>query len=143
MASEPEMGAATVGTEKEALHGGACMTCGAPVKPSTRPGPPKKYCSDRCRSRAAWLRRKATVGTEKEALHGGASRKRRPLPEVAREAAWTLRKDIERLERIVADDRFGAYKEEVSALLRAHLAYAAEACQDLLSRIYPQEESSK
>lgn len=46
-----------------------------------------------------------------------------------------LRKDIERLERIFADDRFTQYKQQVAAQLRGHLKYAAEVCQDLLGRL--------
>jgi hypothetical protein len=41
---------------------------------------------------------------------------------------------MERLERIFADDRFPVYRQQVSAHLRGHLEYAAEVCQDLLSR---------
>jgi len=62
-------------------------------------------------------------------------RLRRPLTEFAKDSGWSLRKDVERLERIFADDRFAANKAQVAAHLNGHLKYAAEVCQDLLSRL--------
>lgn len=64
-----------------------------------------------------------------------AKAKRRPLPDAARDAGWDLRKSVERLERLVADDRFGSNKEQVATHLRSHLTNAIEVCQDLLDRI--------
>lgn len=61
--------------------------------------------------------------------------KRRALPDQARDAGWDLRKSVERLERIAADDRFAANKEQVTPHLRSHLTNAIEVCQDLLDRI--------
>lgn len=61
--------------------------------------------------------------------------RRKPLPDFARDAGWELRKAVERLERIAADDRFGANKELVASHLRGHLNNAVEVCQDLLDRI--------
>jgi hypothetical protein len=61
--------------------------------------------------------------------------KRRPLPDVARDAGYDLRKSVERLERLRDDDRFGTNKDEVAAHLRGHLIYAAEVLADLLDRI--------
>lgn len=60
---------------------------------------------------------------------------RKPLTDSARNAGWDLRKAVERLERIAADDRFGSNKEQVAPLLRSHLQNAVEVCQDLLARI--------
>lgn len=60
---------------------------------------------------------------------------RRALPDQARSAGWELRKAIERLERIAADDRFTANKETVAPHLRGHLTNAIKVCQDLLDRI--------
>lgn len=61
--------------------------------------------------------------------------RRNPLPDQARSAGWELRKAVERLERIAADDRFNANKEQVAPHLRSHLTNAIEVCQDLLDRI--------
>lgn len=61
--------------------------------------------------------------------------KRRPLPDQAGEAGWDLARAIERVERIISDDRFTANKETVAPHLRSHLTNAVEACQDLLDRI--------
>lgn len=61
--------------------------------------------------------------------------RRRPLPDVARDAGWDLRKSVERIERIAADDRFSANAEQVTPHLRSHLQHAIEVCQDLLDRI--------
>ncbi len=57
------------------------------------------------------------------------------MPSFASDAGWALRKDVERLERIFADDRFTYNKVQVAASLRGHLKYAAEVCQDLLSQL--------
>lgn len=56
---------------------------------------------------------------------------RRALTDQARDAGQELRKAIERLERLKADDRFSRNKEEVAAHLRHHLAHAIKVCQDL------------
>jgi hypothetical protein len=60
---------------------------------------------------------------------------RRPLPDFARDAGIDLRKAVERLERISADDRFGQNREQVASHLRGHLSNAVEVCQDLLDRL--------
>lgn len=56
---------------------------------------------------------------------------RRPLTDAARDAGQELRKAIERLERLTADDRFNRNKNEVAAHLRHHLVHAIKVCQDL------------
>ena len=61
--------------------------------------------------------------------------KRRPLAEQAQSAEWELVKAIERVERIVEDDRFAANKEVVTPHLRSHLTNAIDSCQGLLDRI--------
>jgi hypothetical protein len=61
--------------------------------------------------------------------------RRAPLPDSAQKAAWDYRKSVERLERIVEDDRFAANKEAVAAHLRGHLAYGIEVGQDLFNQL--------
>ena len=104
-----------------------CRNCSEVFAARVTGGAPQRYCSEACRKQGDITRRK------------GPSRpgrgKRRPLPEFASSAGWALRKDIERIERIVADDRFAENKDRVAAQLSGHLQYAAEVCQDLLSRI--------
>lgn len=98
-----------------------CLGCGGPLPPSkTRP---RKYCSPPCREVA------------RNPPKPGYSRRRRPLPDFAKDAGWSLRKDIDRFERIFADDRFPDYKQQVAASVRGHLEYAAQVCQDLISRL--------
>ena len=58
---------------------------------------------------------------------------RRALPDSARDVGWALRKDIERIERIFADDRYSTYKLQVAMELRGHLEYTAKVCRDLLN----------
>ncbi len=107
----------------------SCPQCGDEIPPREYPGGrPKVYCSATCAGKAARWRREG-VPTRP------AARSRRPLPDFAKDSAWRLRADIERIERIFADDRFSQYKLQVTAQLRGHLQYAAEVCQDLLSRI--------
>jgi len=60
---------------------------------------------------------------------------RKPLPKQFDTAGWELRKAIERLERLTADDRFDTNKEAVAPHLRGHLTNAIEVCQDLLDRL--------
>ena len=60
--------------------------------------------------------------------------RRAPLADAAQKAGWEFRKAVERLERIAADDRFAANKEQVAAHLEGHLSYAIEVCQDLIDQ---------
>ena len=109
-----------------------CPQCGAEVPPKGhRGGRPKVYCSPNCRTNAGRHRRDGAPTRP-------VARSRRPLPDFAKDSGWCLRGDIERIERIeriFADDRFPIYRKQVSAQLRGHLEYAAEVCQDLLSRL--------
>lgn len=68
-------------------------------------------------------------------------RNRQPLPDAAQKAGWDLRKAVERVERIAADDRYPLYKQQVAAQLNGHLLYAIEACTRLAETINPQEEA--
>lgn len=70
---------------------------------------------------------------------GPAKPRRRPITDQARDAGYELRKAVERLQRITEDDRLSSNKEQVTALLRGHLLYAVEVCQDLLDHQITQE----
>lgn len=61
--------------------------------------------------------------------------RRNPLPDQARTAGWEVRKSVERIERIMDDDRFARNKEEVAAHLRGHLQYAIETLQATLDQL--------
>lgn len=61
--------------------------------------------------------------------------RRGPLADTAKSAGWELRKAVERVERVIADDRFAGQKEQVATQLRGHLSYAQEVCQDLLHKL--------
>lgn len=61
--------------------------------------------------------------------------RRQPLPDFAHQAGWELRKAVERIERIVEDDRLSANKDKVAANLRSHLAHAITVCQDLMNKL--------
>lgn len=76
-------------------------------------------------------RRKVTEAIKNK--NAPATPRRSPLPEQADRAGWEFRRAVERLERIYADDRFAANREQVAASLRVHLAYATEVLPDLLS----------
>ena len=60
---------------------------------------------------------------------------RKPLPDQARTAGWELQKAVDRVQRVLDDDRLAANKEAVAPHLRSHLSNAVEVCQDLLARI--------
>lgn len=68
--------------------------------------------------------------------------KRGDLAKDATKAGWELRKSVERLEKIAADDRFTANKEQVAAIWCDHLRNAIGVCQDLLDGFTngPQED---
>ncbi len=68
--------------------------------------------------------------------------KRQPLVPFTKSAGWALRRAVERIERIVDDDRFAANRGQVAAHLSGHLEYTVRACQEVLDRItdQPQED---
>lgn len=85
---------------------------------------------------------KATAGDAGKAVHTPASRpappaapRRRPLTDQAMQAGWELRKAVERIERILADDRLAANKDQVQIHLRAPLDHAADVCSDLAQKV--------
>src|SRR5260370_21916300 len=82
----------------------SCPICRATFAVSGR----RSYCSMECRRKAEMARRPIGPGRGK----------RRPLPDTARDTGWALRKDVERLERIFADDRFAENKTKVAAHMR-------------------------
>lgn len=59
-------------------------------------------------------------------------RKRRPITDTARETGWAIRKEVEKVERLLTDDRFAPNKDQVAAHLHGHLTYAVEALQRAL-----------
>ena len=61
--------------------------------------------------------------------------RRKPITDQARDAGWELRKAVERIERIAADDRFSAQIEKMTPQLRGHLTDAITSCQAVLDRI--------
>lgn len=63
---------------------------------------------------------------------------RRALTDDARDAGIDLRKAIDRLERLAADDRLTRNRDEVAAHLRYHLDRALTVCQDLSNNIINQ-----
>lgn len=62
-------------------------------------------------------------------------RSRRALPLLAKDAGWALRRDVEKLERVFADDRLNQYKDKVAGHLHGHLTYAVETLRGLLDRL--------
>lgn len=66
--------------------------------------------------------------------------RRSSLPDAASKAGWELRKAIERVERICADDRFPSHREQVAAALRSHLSYVAEVMPDLIDATHQSQE---
>jgi hypothetical protein len=70
-------------------------------------------------------------------------RRRRPLDEAARDAGWALRRDVERIQRIYADDRYLNNKDQVTAQLGSHLTFAADALTKLIAdHIDPTKEAT-
>lgn len=61
--------------------------------------------------------------------------KRRPLTDQSNEAGWELAKSVERIERILADDRFPANREVVTNHLKQHLANSITQLTALLNTL--------
>lgn len=66
---------------------------------------------------------------------------RKPLTDASSAAGWDLRKAVERIERILADDRFTANKEQVAAHLCSHLSFTITACQGLIKQLTTETET--
>lgn len=60
---------------------------------------------------------------------------RKPITDAAVSAGFEVRKAVERIERIVSDDRFRANEEQVSNALRGHLLYVAETVTAVLEQL--------
>lgn len=84
-----------------------CNSCGA-VFQATRSD--ARYCSPRCRTAAYRKAHNISV----------APRKRRPLPDQARDLAWELSKLAGRVERLAQDDRLPRNSEVVAAMIGPH-----------------------
>ena len=78
------------------------------------------------------IRDRMNGGSKEEKPVSTPTRKRRPLPTAAKEAAARMRKEIEKLERLFADDRYHQNREQVATLTRGHLSYTVETAQRLL-----------
>lgn len=63
------------------------------------------------------------------------AKKRQPITKASKEAALKLRREIEKLERLFADDRLPQNAEQVATLTRSHLTYTMQTCQDLLNQL--------
>lgn len=60
---------------------------------------------------------------------------RKPLPDVARDAGYELRKAMERIERIVSDDRYQQNEKQVALALRGHLLYVADTVAAVIDQL--------
>lgn len=61
--------------------------------------------------------------------------KRRPLPDVAHDAAAAITDAIDRMERVLSDDRLPQNREQVARLTRNHLLKAIETLQRLAEKL--------
>ncbi|MDG4796194.1 hypothetical protein [Micromonospora sp. WMMD1082] len=68
---------------------------------------------------------------------------RKPLPDAFRVAAHDLTKTVDRIERLLDDDRYTRNAEQVSALVRNDLIRASEQLASAINRMTSQEEGSK
>lgn len=96
---------------------------------------------------------KSTVGNQTRSLPDpngprvdlGAPRPQRPgrptrrsLPDQARDVGWSLRKDVERIQKIAADDRLQENKPQIALHLEGHLRFAIEALAGALQQFTQQ-----
>lgn len=64
-----------------------------------------------------------------------AAARRKPLVDAATSLGWDIRKVMERLERLVGDDRLKQNEEQVARALRTHLLYAQDTVTAVLAQI--------
>lgn len=74
-------------------------------------------------------------GATAEQRRSGPRASRQPLTTFARDTGMALSKTVERLERIVADDRYPRNQQLIALQLRGHLDYSVRVCTELLARI--------
>lgn len=70
-------------------------------------------------------------------------RKRRPITDAFREAAYDLAKTVERIERLLDDDRYPRHAEQVTALIRNDLLRVSGQLTNAISRMAANKEGSK
>lgn len=61
--------------------------------------------------------------------------KRRPLTDQSSEAGWELAKSVEKVERIITDDRFPANRAQVTNHLKQHLINSIQTLETLLNTL--------
>lgn len=100
-----------------------CDTCGEQF---TAARGDARYCSGRCRTIAYRKRNN---------LEPAQPRRRRPLPEAFHDTAWDIFKKSERLERLVADDRFARNREVLIGYDRRYLEMARDRINAALAEL--------
>jgi hypothetical protein len=70
------------------------------------------------------------------ATSGG--KRRRALSEQAKDAGWDLRKAVERIQRLLADDPYPRHASQMRTLLRGHLMFANDTTAALLAQMSEQ-----
>lgn len=64
---------------------------------------------------------------------------RRAITDAANSAAWDVRRAVEKLERVRADDRLTRNRDEILRLVAANLTHTIEACQGFLDALREEE----
>ncbi|MGI8757505.1 MAG: ParB N-terminal domain-containing protein [Acidimicrobiales bacterium] len=75
------------------------------------------------------------AGRAQPAVKAPSGPRRRPLPDQADRAGWEFRRAVERLERLVDDDRFPANRDAITASLQGHLDYALDVLPGVRRRV--------
>lgn len=115
-----------------------CPACNRQFEvPVARNSDKRKYCSENCRRRAERARVQAWRDSQPSRPRRAS---RRPLPDFARDAGWQLRQAVERIERIIADDRYARNSDQVAAHIDGHLKYAADTIAQVISQLHHHEE---
>lgn len=69
-----------------------------------------------------------------------AYRNRRPLPDAFRTASYDLAKAVDRLRRLVEDDRYPKNAEQVARMFRGDLLRASDGLAAVVTRVSPNTE---
>lgn len=83
----------------------------------------------------------SATSAPKGAKRAPAALRRRPLTKDLDTAGWDLRRAVDRIVKLCADDRFSSHAIDADRLLRAHLEHTTLTCSELLTRLDQNKEA--
>ena len=123
-----------VETQPHNVEANTCPVCGRDVPPNTHGGIPRRYCTPEHR----WLagsRRRAGIPVDRQPFNTPRIVSRGPLTAYARTTGQALDRAINQVERILADERLPAHRDQVGDALRVYLGHAETVSRDALNQL--------